>query len=319
MKNNWNILNQIIQNYQYSQIIQTAVELEIFKILEKDYMNIQEISKKLVVSERSVKSLLLLLEKMKLLKSRGNTQNEYKATKISIENFGSDGKWIHWTLHQKTLYSIWGNLSDSIKNNSPFLQSSHDFNIEHYVLGLRELYISYSKKIHDIINLQGKLKILDVGGGAGHFTSTAIEHNPAIEGTIIEKKEIIEIVKKKITPSYTKNINYIEGDALVIDWPTSYDVVLLSNILHGKSDKECMQLITKAHHSLKPGGRIVINDLTEFQNIETALFDLTMLLCTSNGRIRNKKEIGDMVSLVGFREKNWKRLSKTNWILEAWK
>ena len=96
----------------------------------------------------------------------------------------------------------------------------------------------------------------------------------------------------------------IEGSAFTEDWGTGYDLVLLTNFLHGFDPPTCETLLAKAHHVLVPGGRAVaVEFVPEEDRVSppgSALFSLTMLATTTGGDAYTYAELEAMYRRAGF-------------------
>ena len=71
-------------------------------------------------------------------------------------------------------------------------------------------------------------------------------------------------------------------------WAALYDVVWLSQVLHGEGPGECRRLVAKATSALKPGGALWVQEFvvdTEApEHSWPALFSLNMLVNTEDGQ-----------------------------------
>jgi cyclopropane fatty-acyl-phospholipid synthase-like methyltransferase len=115
--------------------------------------------------------------------------------------------------------------------------------------------------MHDKGYFKNVRKILDVAGGAGSICIAIALNNPDIEIDMIELPRSIKSAQCMIARYdqseriHTYGLNMFEAD-----WPKGYDAVLFTNIYHDWKLEDCYQLTTKAHQSLKPGGKILIQE-----------------------------------------------------------
>lgn len=63
----------------------------------------------------------------------------------------------------------------------------------------------------------------------------------------------------------------MKGNALTDDFLKSFDVITFKSMLHDWPEKEAKQFITRASHSLEPGGTLLIFERGPFEIGETAL------------------------------------------------
>jgi hypothetical protein len=86
--------------------------------------------------------------------------------------------------------------------------------------------------------------------------------------------------------------------------PRGFDVVLLSNILHGHGSSENKILLRKVRESLKPEGRLLLRDVFMHNDATApewgALFSVLMLLNSPRGRSYTLDEILGWLRAAGF-------------------
>ena len=96
----------------------------------------------------------------------------------------------------------------------------------------------------------------------------------------------------------------IEGDFLVDDLGTGFDLVLMSSVLHIYSPAQNRRLIKKGYRALRPGGRIVVRDHMLAPGGTApkggAMFSLNMLVNTEGGAAYTEREIRSWLKSAGF-------------------
>jgi hypothetical protein len=102
----------------------------------------------------------------------------------------------------------------------------------------------------------------------------------------------------------SNRMTLIAGDYRKDPIPGKYDVIFLSNIIHGENHRNNRALIGKLALNLKPSGRIVIKDhiLDERRAGPGvgAIFSLLMLLTTEGGRCYSFGEIKNWMESAGL-------------------
>ena len=125
-------------------------------------------------------------------------------------------------------------------------------------------------------------KALDLGGGHGRYGYEIAKNG--LDVTLFDRDICCRIVKER----YPDQIETIAGDFMVDDLGGPYDLIVLSNIVHGLGPDELETLIPKLRAALVPGGVLAIKDMfldhTMARPESAAMFGLTMLLYTSAGR-----------------------------------
>jgi SAM-dependent methyltransferase len=86
--------------------------------------------------------------------------------------------------------------------------------------------------------------------------------------------------------------------------PPGFDLVLLSNVLHGQGARENRALLRSAYRSLNQGGRIVLRDVLMSATGTVpewgALFSVSLFLHTPKGRCYALDEVRGWLRKAGF-------------------
>ena len=173
------------------------------------------------------------------------------------------------------------------------------------------------QKVHEVtkgIRLSGVKKLLDLGGGPGTYSMAFARKN--IEVTLLDFPETLKIAKRLISASgLGSKIKLLPGDFAKTCLGNNYDMVFISQILHAYNDGDCMSLLKKCSASLKPGGRVVVQefylDETKTYPPQGAMFAINMLVNTAAGRSYSPSEISSWMKKTGFTDITEKILGET--------
>ncbi len=136
------------------------------------------------------------------------------------------------------------------------------------------------------VNLNGRHKLLDLGGGAASYSIALCGANPQLKAFVIDQKEPLEIAHTLVKEHNLQDqITLIEGDFYTIDLDADSDVVLISGVVLIKSKEECCKLFRRAYDALLPGGLIIVQDFMRIDHTPQRRFLDTMM---------------DLYVLVGF-------------------
>jgi len=305
----WNIglLLSTSSGYWESSTLHAAVKLEIFTALGDEQLTTEEVGTKIGAKERGLAMLLNALTAMGLLQ---HDDSRYKNTGFSRQYLvkGEPGYIGHIIMHHFHLVDAWAKLHEAVIQGGPVEKRSHGEEVEResFQMGMFNLAMAIAPTIAASINLEGKLHLLDLGGGPGTHAIHFCLANPGLKATIYDLKTT-EPFAKKTTERFgvADRIDFVAGNfnADPIDGP--YDVAWLSQILHSNSPEECQALIEKTVHALTPGGLILIHDFFLNDSMDgplfPALFSMNMLL-NNHGRSYSEKEVGAMMQQAGVRD-----------------
>lgn len=291
-------IRELANSFRESRVLLTSIELKIFTILDKHLMTSAEIAKKINADPRAADRLMNVLCGMGLLKKvHGKFYNPDLSSKYLVE-----GKpdFMGNLYHVKNLWDNWSHLTDSvIKGTSVVTKKSksekNDW-VESFIGAMHYRGVQQGKILAMMIDLSNVKTVLDVGGGSAAFAIEIVKRNPAISATVLDLPYVIPLTKRYVGESgLTDKFNFIEGDYLLTDFESKYDLILLSAIVHINNYDQNKMLIKKCADALNKNGLIVINDFVMNEDrtkpYNGALFSLNMLVATENGDTYTEKEI----------------------------
>jgi cyclopropane fatty-acyl-phospholipid synthase-like methyltransferase len=154
--------------------------------------------------------------------------------------------------------------------------------------------------------LGGSKTLLDVGGGLGSFTFACCRQFHHLRAAIVEHPRVVapltrhEVRKAKIA----HRVQVVALDIAKDPLPRGFDLVLISNVLHGQGERENRALLRSGYRCLNHGGRIVVRDVfvkrARTEPDWGALFSVALFLYTPNGRCYSLDEVRAWLRAAGF-------------------
>ncbi|HWO42301.1 MAG TPA: methyltransferase, partial [Candidatus Eisenbacteria bacterium] len=155
------------------------------------------------------------------------------------------------------------------------------------------------------VPMEASKSLLDVGGGLGSFALVCCRRFRQLRATVIEHPRIAPLARRSIRNAPAgKRVQVIALDIAKEPLPRGFDVVLISNVLHGQGERENRRLIKSAHDALHHGGRLLLRDV--LMNRERtdpewgALFSVSLLLHTPRGRCYALDDVHRWLRRAGF-------------------
>lgn len=154
------------------------------------------------------------------------------------------------------------------------------------------------------VDLSGRRRILDVGGGSGIYACVFAAHHPTIEAVIFEQPPVDHIAARLVTArECDARVQVHTGNFFADPWPAHCDVHLFSNVLHDWGVAEIRQLLASSFAALPPGGLVVIHE--EFINADktgpVAVAEYsTILMHSTRGKCYATSEYDALLAEAGF-------------------
>ena len=300
-------IRELAYSFRESSVLLTAVELKIFTVLDKHMMTSDEVSKKINADPRAADRLMNALCGMGLLrKVKGKFYNSDLSSKYLVEG---KPEFMGNLYHTNHLWKTWSHLTDSVKQGSSFTGDQNkvekEYWVEAFISAMHYRGVKQGKILSMMIDLTNVKKMLDVGGGSAAFSMEIVKKNPAINAVVLDLPHVIPLTKKYVSEAgLLDNFDFIEGDYLTKDFDSSYDLILLSAIVHINSYEQNKMLIKKCVDSLNNNGMIIISDFVmnddRTQPYHGTLFSLNMLVGTVSGDTYTEGEIREWFESAGI-------------------
>jgi hypothetical protein len=111
------------------------------------------------------------------------------------------------------------------------------------------------------IDLKGRRRLLDVGGGSGAYSLAFCAANPQLSATILDFPQTTDTARRyAFEAGLADRIAHIAGNAITTDWPAGHDVVLMSYVWSAIGEEDIAVLARRAAAALPPGGLVLVHD-----------------------------------------------------------
>ena len=303
-------LGRLASGHVEARIIQVAVQLGIFDAIGDDAKDSQTLATAVNMEPRATGMLLNALAALKLLKKRGESVSlEPVAAKYLIRS--SPHYLGGMILFDASLWNCWERLADALRSGkpvrSPNMYQDDPKETEIFINGMDSLVKARGDAdiLAGVIDWQHVTSLLDIGSGPATYPIYLCRKFPGLRATIFDLYGTLSITERYVREAGLEDrIRLIAGDYRRDPIPGDYDIIFLSNIIHGEGFENNRSLIHKLVANLKPGGQIVVKDhiLDESRAHPPvgAIFSLLMLLTTESGRCYSFNEIKSWMERAGL-------------------
>jgi len=300
-------LLEVANSYWKTCALHTGVKLELFTVIGKETMDAGEVAERIGGNPHGVETLLNALCAMDLLtKENGRYANTDFSSKYLVKISPDYTGFI--IMHYHHLMDSWRRMRESVLSGKPCRQrpvTASETERESFLMGMFNLAMDLAPHFAREIDLSGRKRFLDFGGGPGTYAIHFCQENPGMTATVFDLPTTRVFAERTIARfGLTDRIDFKAGSYVhdTVDFERTYDVAWLSHNLHGEGPEEAEKVVAHAMSALKPGGLVFIHEFI-LNNDKTgplfpALFSINMLIGTPGGRAYSEQE------LVTILEKN---------------
>ncbi|QWV95350.1 methyltransferase [Geomonas oryzisoli] len=300
-------LLELSGSYWSTCTLHAGVKLNVFSPLASGSMTADELARDLDLDARGLAMLLDALAALGLLVKQ---DQRYTTTPFSAKflNRTSPDYLGHIIMHHHHLVAGWSRLDESVKSGHPVRERvSHEdvaSSRESFLMGMFNLAMILAPKIVPQVDLQGRRRLLDLGGGPGTYAIHFCLHNPHIDAVICDLSTTRTFAEQTVARfELSDRVGFVAVDFEQDDLPEGFDVAWLSHVLHGIGPDACASVLRKTVSALEPGGLILIQEfiLNDKRDapVFPALFSLNMLLGTPEGQAYSQGELFEMLEKAG--------------------
>ncbi len=294
-------------NYWSVCALHAGVKLDLFTPLAEGQHTAAHLAGLLKVDARGLAMLLNALAAMNLLEKRGDV---YGATPFAAEFLArtSPAYLGYIVMHHHHLMESWVHLDEAVSSGGPIrIRDSHgddETARESFEMGMFNLAMQIAPQIVAGIDLSGRRRLLDLGGGPGTYAIHFCLHNPELAAVVYDLPSTRRFAEQTIARfGLSARISFEAGDFDSDGIRGSFDVAWLSHILHSSGPDGCAAVLKKAVAALEPGGTIMVQEFILDDSMDgplfPALFSLNMLLGTPGGQAYSQAQLFEMLAAAG--------------------
>ena len=215
-------------------------------------------------------------------------------------------------------FAAWGKLEHAVRTGRPAFEAAHGDAFFAYLRSHPEAGATFDGTMTRLsqgvvaeavasYDFDGASRILDVGGGRGHFVAAVLDAHPELEGAVFDVPEVAEAAGEYLRSRGLADRCVAIGGSFFASLPRDYDVHLLKWILHDWDDDACRELLAACRAALPEHGRLLVVEqlLPDAVPANGALHpavatDLIMLVNFADARERYLREYADLLDGGGF-------------------
>lgn len=305
-------LMQFAFAYAPTLIVEAAIHHRIFDVLDQGAKTIGQLSQ---ATGASVRGLRILLNALVSLEFLDKAEQNYSLTPESAAFLVSTNPSFHGGLFRHTssqLLPKWLELTEVVRTGKPATAINQEAaGVDFFHQFVNDIFpMSYpaARSLAQVLNVaetDSPLHVLDLAAGSGVWGITIAQHSPQVQVTAIDWAGVIPITQANVDRlGLSDRVQCIEGDLLIADFGSGYDLATLGHILHSEGEPRSRKLLHKVFEALVPGGTIAIAEwlINEDRTgpINATIFAVNMLVNSEEGDTYSFAEISDWLTEAGF-------------------
>jgi SAM-dependent methyltransferase len=162
--------------------------------------------------------------------------------------------------------------------------------------GIQAFTIGPATTLPKIFDFAGHHRLLDIGGGTGSWSITAVEAHPHLQATLFELSVAADVARNSVAAAgLDARISVVVGDAMTGALPSGYDVFLLANLIHYWSPDQNRALLRRVRSVAETGSSLLLADFwtdpTHTQPLQAALMAGEFAVHIRNGDVYSVDEL----------------------------
>ncbi len=149
-------------------------------------------------------------------------------------------------------------------------------------------------------------RLLDIGGGTGSWSITAVQAHPSLAATVVELPVVAALARRRVDAARLHDrVQVVAGDATQDRLPAGHDVVLVANLAHYWCPEQNRELLRRIRAAATPDARLLLADFwtdpTHTLPVDAALMAGEFAVHLNDGDVYSVDEVRDWLGDTGWR------------------
>lgn len=303
----------LAEGFLQSSVLFALLKLRVFERIDRGTTTLQDLAEELDARPETLSRLLCAGVALKLLETgEGATFRLSPSCRAVLSPSAGEYYLGDWIRSLDYFCAPLQKLDEAVLHSRPTIEP------DTHLGGDRESTRSFALSMHNYASLRGKelaeflgttgcRSLLDLGCGPGTYAFHLGVRNPGLGLYLADHPVVLETAQEIQTRYALQNdVHYLPLDAVKDDIPGSYDLILVSNVLHGLGEKASRALIERLYSSVNRGGSLVIQ--AQYLRDDRLggrwpiFLDLIQLCVTEQGRNHTPEETRRWLEEAGFRD-----------------
>jgi 2-polyprenyl-3-methyl-5-hydroxy-6-metoxy-1,4-benzoquinol methylase len=271
---------RLLWTFAEHRIITVAARTGILGQLAEHHTLTDDVARELGLDPLATGKMIRALAALGIVEADGD---RYRVSEALRPFFRSgDDNLLPFLEHSHSMYERWGStLEPWLRGDEWPVAERTPEEIRRFGAAMRAMGSQMARRVAAILDFEGAERLLDVGGGWGHFAKAFCKAKTDLRATVLDIPEVAERATADLQGTELEHrIDFLAGDYLSTNYGTDFDLVLFANVLHQETDDRAAEMIRRGAAALAPGGRVMVVDFAiddrQRKHLLGALFAINM-------------------------------------------
>lgn len=322
-------LFDLVAGFVYSQVLQTCVQIDLFKLLAEAPASAGELARKTDMSEEAMQQLLVAATSLRLVEARGRSRFGLGPLGAAlVANPGVAAMIEHHAMFYRDLQdpvALLRNQQPTTElerywsyTNCPHPNKLTNTDVQRYSDLMAASVGLVAEEVVDAYPIEQYRCLLDIGGGEGGFIQVAAARAPKTRFMLFDLKPVAEIARQRLAQAgLSDRCTVTGGDVFADALPRGADIASLLRVIHDHDDDRALQILRAVRQALPDNGILLLAEpmsgTTGAEPMSDAYFAF-YLRAMGRGQPRTREHLTRLLNEAGF---PYVRLLPTNLPLQT--
>jgi ubiquinone/menaquinone biosynthesis C-methylase UbiE len=308
-----------------SRCLYVVAELGVADRLKSGPLTAQQLASALCVDPDALTRVLLALTPTGYFRRdrSGFFRNTPQSRALMTDHPGSLREWVRYA-GAPWQWKHWGDLLETVEKGGElrcgllfdWVETNPEIRSQ-FNAAMQSKAKQIDERIVELFDFSHFRRVVDVGGGNGHFAHQLVKREPGVKATVFDIPPTISSLRKACPfgPSHDR-IDLAEGDFFK-SVPEGGDLYLIRHVLHNWPDSQARMILENCRKAMKPSASLLVVDMLLNQNeLAPRSMDVAMLHLLG-GRERTAEQFKALFQQAGFELTSVQRTSTPMSLLVA--
>ncbi len=302
-------LQRLARAYAESATLYAALDLGLFTQIARGADTIAALAAAMDVSALNAERLVVACLAMGIVtETDGRLANEADAQRYLLAD--APGYAAAWMTFTRPQVSEWFRLTEHLRSKAPptrlgsfaelTVAEARAYHAATFAIGL-----GAGRRFARQVDLSGRTRLLDLGGGSGAYSIAAVEAYPGLSAVVFDLPPVVEVARDYIAEAGAADrVSLVAGDFTRDPLPEGADAVVMASNLPLYDDAAIAAVVARAHAALLPGGEMhLVGEMLDDDRrgpLDAAMWGLSEALTGGGGKAHTIGQCRGYFAAAGF-------------------